>query len=50
LVGNPEGGRPFRRPRRRRECKIGMDLKDTGWKRGFNRLRIEVRVGSFSTT
>jgi hypothetical protein len=48
LVGNPEGGRPLRRPRRRWEYNIGMDLKDAGWKLGFNWLRIEVRRGFFS--
>jgi hypothetical protein len=31
LVGNPEGKRPLRRPRRRWVCNIKMDLRDIGW-------------------
>jgi hypothetical protein len=30
LVGKPEGKRPLRRPRRRREDNIKMDLKEVG--------------------
>ena len=30
LVGKPEGKRPLRRPRRRREDNIKMDLQDVG--------------------
>ena len=30
LVGKPEGKRPLRRPRRRREDNIKMDLQDMG--------------------
>jgi len=31
LVRNPEGKRPLRRHRRRREYNIKMDLQDVGW-------------------
>jgi hypothetical protein len=31
LVGKPEGKRPLRRPRRRWEDGIKMDLGETGW-------------------
>jgi len=31
LVGKPEGKRPLRRPRKRREDNIKMDLTETGW-------------------
>jgi hypothetical protein len=31
LVGNPEGRRPHRRPRRRWEDNIKMDLREVGW-------------------
>jgi hypothetical protein len=31
LVGNSEGKRPLRRPRRRREDNIKMDLREIGW-------------------
>jgi hypothetical protein len=31
LVGEPEGKRPFPRPRRRWEDGIGMDLREIGW-------------------
>jgi hypothetical protein len=31
LVGKPEGKRPLRRPRRRWEDGIKMDLEETGW-------------------
>jgi hypothetical protein len=31
MVGKPEGKRPLRRPRRRREDNIKMDLRETGW-------------------
>jgi hypothetical protein len=31
LVGDPEGNRPLRRPRRRWEGNIKMDLTDIGW-------------------
>jgi len=30
LVGKPEGKRPLRRPRRRREDNIKMDLQEVG--------------------
>jgi hypothetical protein len=30
-VGNPEGKRPLKRPRRRWVDNIKMDLKDIGW-------------------
>jgi hypothetical protein len=32
LVGKPEGKRPLGRPRRKEEDKIGMDLREIGWK------------------
>jgi hypothetical protein len=32
LVGKPEGMRPLRRPRRRCEYNIRMDLRKTEWK------------------
>jgi hypothetical protein len=31
LVGKPEGKRPIRRPRRRWEDNIKMDLREIGW-------------------
>jgi hypothetical protein len=31
LMGKPEGKRPLRRPRHRRENGIRMDLRDIGW-------------------
>jgi hypothetical protein len=31
LVGKPEGKRPLRRPRRKQEGNIKMDLRETGW-------------------
>jgi hypothetical protein len=31
LVGKPEGRRPLRRPRRRWEDNIKMDLREVGW-------------------
>jgi hypothetical protein len=31
LVGKPEGKRPLRRPRRKREDNIKIDLKEIGW-------------------
>jgi hypothetical protein len=31
LVGKPEGKRPLRRPRRRWDDNIKVDLRDTGW-------------------
>jgi hypothetical protein len=31
LVGKPKGKRPFRRPRRRWEDGIRMDLREIGW-------------------
>jgi hypothetical protein len=31
LVGKPEGKRPLGRPRRRREDRIRMDLREIGW-------------------
>jgi hypothetical protein len=31
VVGNPEGKRPFGRPRRRWEGGIRMDLREAGW-------------------
>jgi hypothetical protein len=44
LVGKPEGKRPLRRPRRRWEDGIRMDLGETGWVVwiGFNWLRIGI--------
>jgi hypothetical protein len=34
LVGKPEGRRPLRRPRRRWEGGIKMDLREMGWGSG----------------
>jgi hypothetical protein len=31
LVGKPEGRRPLRRPRRRWEDNIEMDIREVGW-------------------
>jgi hypothetical protein len=31
FVGKPEGKRPLGRPRRRLECNVKMDLRETGW-------------------
>ena len=30
-MGKPEGKKPLRRPRRRREDNIKMDLQEVGW-------------------
>jgi hypothetical protein len=38
LVGRPEGRRPLRRPRRRWEDNIKMDLQDVGWGMDWNEL------------
>jgi hypothetical protein len=35
FVGNPEGKRPLRRPRRRWEDGIRMDLREIGWGDGL---------------
>jgi hypothetical protein len=32
LVGQPEGKRPYGRPRRRKKIRIIMDLGETGWR------------------
>ena len=32
LVGKPDGRRPLKRPRRRWEDNIKMDLRETGWR------------------
>jgi hypothetical protein len=32
LVGKPEGRRPLKRPRRRWEDDIKMDLREVGWR------------------
>jgi hypothetical protein len=31
LIGKPEGKRPFRRPKRRLEDNIGIDLRELLW-------------------
>jgi hypothetical protein len=38
LVGRPEGKRPLRRPRRRWEDNIKMDLQEVGWGMGWIEL------------
>jgi hypothetical protein len=38
LVGEPEGKRPFGRPKRRREHGIRMDLGETGWGYGVDSI------------
>jgi len=38
LVGKPEGKRPLRRPSRRREDNIKMDIQVVGWGRGAHGL------------
>jgi hypothetical protein len=47
LVGNPEGKRPLRRPRRRWEDNSRGDLRKTGWEgvTGFIWLRIGTSGG-----
>ena len=42
LVGDPEGKRPFGRPRFRWEDKINMDVQEVGWEawNGLMWLRI----------
>ena len=46
-MGKPEGRRPLARPRRRREDKIKMDLREVGWgtRAGSLWLRIELDGG-----
>jgi hypothetical protein len=46
LVGKPEGRGPLRRPRRRLEDNIKMDLQEVGWRAwtGLIWLRIETLV------
>jgi hypothetical protein len=39
LVGRPEGRRPLRRPRRRWENNIKMDLREVGWV-GMNWIKV----------
>jgi hypothetical protein len=38
FVGKPEGKRPLRRPSRRREDNIKMDIQVVGWGRGAHGL------------
>jgi hypothetical protein len=47
LVGRPEGERPLRRPRRRYEDNINMDLREMGidGRAGFSWLRTGSRGG-----
>jgi hypothetical protein len=47
LVGKPEGKKPLRRPRRRWEDNIKMDLQEVGWAAwtGFIWLRLGTRGG-----
>jgi hypothetical protein len=48
LVGKPEGKRPLKRPRRRGEDGIKMDLREIGWGgrwSGFTWLRIGIVGG-----
>jgi hypothetical protein len=49
LVGKPEGRRPLRRPRRRWEVNIRMDLQevDVGVRTGLGWLRIGIGGGRF---
>jgi hypothetical protein len=44
LVGKPEGKRPLRRPRHKREDDIRMDLREIGWE-GCICLRIGISGG-----
>jgi hypothetical protein len=39
-VGKPEGKRPLGRPRRRWEDGIRMDLREIGWRRGVDWIRL----------
>ena len=36
LAGNPGGKKPLRRPKRRREDNIKMDLQEVGWGHGLD--------------
>jgi hypothetical protein len=40
LVGKPERKRPLGRPRRREEANIKMDLRETGWGGGMERINL----------
>jgi hypothetical protein len=45
LVGKPEGRKPFRRPRRRWENNIKMDLREVRWE-GVEAGSIWLRIGT----
>jgi hypothetical protein len=45
LVGKPQGKRPLGRPRRRLEGGIRIDLRETGWGRGWSGFRW-LRIGT----
>jgi hypothetical protein len=51
LVGEPKGKRPLRRPKRRWEDGIRMDLRETGWGMwsGFGWLRTGISGGLLRT-
>jgi hypothetical protein len=46
LVGKPEGKRPLGKPRRRREDRIRMDLKETGGGGGVRIGSDQLRIGT----
>jgi hypothetical protein len=45
LVGRPEGRRPLRRPRRRWEDNIKIDLQDVGWGAWTGLIWLRIGIG-----
>jgi len=45
LVRNPEGKRPLRKPRRRWEDNIKMDLHEVGWGAWTGLIWLMIRTG-----
>jgi hypothetical protein len=45
FMGNPEGQRPLRRPRRRWEDNIKMDLQEVGWETWTGLIWLRIGTG-----
>ena len=45
LVGKPEGRRPLRRPRRRWENNIKMEVREVGWRAWAGSLWLRIGTG-----
>jgi hypothetical protein len=46
LVGKPEGRRPLRRPRRRKEDNIKMDLREVKWGAWTGSILLRIQTGA----